>query len=166
MSAKARDGAKGRLSEVGPEEEEAEPSFFRINGRNEMKEEMREGGKNDLHTVSTQTLSPPHTLKLVGGAWRWAPANRYVTYRLCAFDFICHFLHCKYHRNVSFLHIVFVITAVPASFLLLAPPTFSPPPLLLYLFPPRHLKVFDDRCEVLDVMTMTYGCTKMIFLYE
>lgn len=61
MSAKAQDGAKGRLSEAGPEEEGAEPSFFRMTGRNEMKEEVREGGKNDLHTVSTQTLCPPNT---------------------------------------------------------------------------------------------------------
>lgn len=110
-----------------------------------MKEEVREGGKNDLHTVSTQTLpSPPHTLKLVGGARRWAPANRYVTHRLCAFDFICHFLHCKYHRHVSFLHIVFVITAVPASFLLLAPPT--PPP-----FPPFFISFLPDTLKSLTI---------------
>lgn len=116
---------KGILVRRGQKEEGAEPSFFRMTGRNEISEEVREGGKMTCTQFLLKLFSPTHTCKLVGGVWRWAPANRYVTHRLCAFDFICHFLHCKYQRHVSFLHIVFVITAVPASFLLLASPTFS-----------------------------------------
>lgn len=158
---------KGILVRQGQKEEGAEPSFFRMTGRNEISEEVREGGKMTCTQFLLKLFSPTHTCKLVGGVWRWAPANRYVTHRLCAFDFICHFLHCKYQRHVSFFAYRLCNNCSPRLFPALSSSHFLSPPLLLYLFPPRHLKVFDDRCEVLDVMTMmTYGCTKMIFLYE
>lgn len=89
------------------------------------------------HSFDSNSSPPPHAQKSGRGLEMGSSQSVRHPQTLCAFDFIRHFLHCKYHRHSLIFAYRLCNNCSPR---LLPPLSPSPPPFFFISFLPDTLK--------------------------